>query len=49
MELVYLLVKPQYSGVTAPSEFINSIMRPIKQKPDGDIIKDLISKLAKGD
>lgn len=45
-ELVYLMVKRHYTGVTAPSEFADKVWKPpVKRKPDREIVSDLISKL----
>ena len=44
-ELQYLLVTQQYGGVTRPSDFVESIMKPKKKVPDGKIVEKLIEKL----
>lgn len=45
-ELLYLLVKRHYRGVTEPAKLVNTTMMDArKHEPDKNIIKGLIDKL----
>ena len=46
-ELLYLLAKTRYEGITPPNEFVNELYYGQRQKEsDGKIVDGLIKKLA---